>query len=433
MFRLIVEPEHGLIDTPRTIRVTGVPPGDEVVISATTVRQGIRWTGYAVFQADASGKVDTALHAPLENRESTTYHSTSRMGLIWSQIPQLDSARQLFNQSVFDPLRTQVSAQSGLLSDSVEMLQTLVDDGVKRIEVEEDDLCGTIFVPAGEGPFPAIVVLNGSGGGINEPRAALYASRGYLAFALGYFKAPGRSDFISNTELRYFENAINWLRENYRPKGSFVAVSGQSRGGELALLLGATFPQIVSAVIAYVPSAFVHSAQNAADPELGREGPTWLLDGKPLPHIWEGNRYASWEPYDDGPAPHRHELAMRTALEDTDAIERARIRVERIRAPILLLSGGDDGSWPSSLYCQQIVDRLKAHDFPYEVRWLDIEKAGHQILFPFVPTTQNIHIHPVSMIEHTSGGEAEADAQANEQSWAEVRLFLGRAFNKGRV
>src|SRR5699024_9723653 len=112
MFRLIVEPEHGLVDTPRTIRVTGVPPGDEVVINATTVRQGIRWTGYAVIQADASGKVDTALHDPLEDRESTTYHSTSRMGLIWSQIPQLDSARQLFNQSVFDPLRTQVSAQS---------------------------------------------------------------------------------------------------------------------------------------------------------------------------------------------------------------------------------------------------------------------------------------------------------------------------------
>lgn len=112
------------------------------------------------------------------------------------------------------------------------------------------------------------MILNGSGGGINEPRAALYASRGHAAFALAYFKAPGLSDYISNTPLEYFQTGLRWLRKTVKPKNDFVAITGQSRGGELVLLLGATFPKEVSAVVAYVPGAVVHSGQNACDPKI---------------------------------------------------------------------------------------------------------------------------------------------------------------------
>jgi poly(3-hydroxybutyrate) depolymerase len=35
-------------------------------------------------------------------------------------------------------------------------------------EVREDGVVGTRFTPAGEGRHPALVVLHGSGGGINK-------------------------------------------------------------------------------------------------------------------------------------------------------------------------------------------------------------------------------------------------------------------------
>jgi uncharacterized protein YciW/fermentation-respiration switch protein FrsA (DUF1100 family) len=272
-----------------------------------------------------------------------------------------------------------------------------------------------------------VLILNGSGGGINEPRAALYASHGYAAFALAYFKAPGLSDYISNTPLEYFERALAWLRRRVEPLHDFVAVSGQSRGGELALLLGATFPEAVSAVIGYVPGAVVHSAQNAADPAIGREGPTWLYRGQPLPHLWEGNRTASWAPFDEGPAPHRHERAIRTALQDADAVARARIRVERTRGPILLLSATDDGSWPSGDYARMVTAKLAEVRHPYPVRHFDYEGAGHAIVFPYVPTTQLVYAHPVSGRISTGGGEPRANARADAQSWAAVRRFLADA------
>lgn len=417
---LSIEPADALIDVPRHIVARGAAPGAEVLIATATSRAGVIWRAEARFVADANGEVDLNRDAPV----SGSYDGLSPMGLIWSQAPDVAGRRETFNQPVTDALQTEATAQSGGQSASARFTQRLAAEGVTRQDVREDGLVGTLYLPAGPGPHPAVMIMNGSGGGINEPRAALYASHGYAAFALGYFKAPGLSDYISNTPLEYFQRGLQWLRRTVKPAHDFVAISGQSRGGELVLLLGATFPEEVSAVIGYVPGAVVHSGQNAADPKIGREGPTWLLDGKPLPHVWENNRTASWKPFDDGPAPHRHERAILTALQDPDAVARARIQVERIKGPIMLLSATDDGSWPSSLYSKMVRDTLEDAGHPHAVRWLDFQDGGHLIVFPYVPTTQMVYAHPVSGKISTSGGNPKDNARADEQSWAGVLQFL---------
>jgi len=421
---LEIAPADALIDEARHITVRGLRPGEIITLTTQTPRgRGVLWASQAAFAADADGTVDLGRDAPV----SGSYEGVSPMGLLWSQCPVDVPSRELFHADATQPLRTQVVVEAGGGEARAELVQRLAAPGVTRRELREDGLVGTLYLPPGPGPHPAVMVLNGSGGGINEPRAALYASRGYAALALGYFKAPGLSDYISNTPLEYFERGLRWTHANLRPAHGFVALSGQSRGGELVLLLGATFPELVSAVIGYVPGAVVHSAQNAADPAIGREGPAWLLGGKPLPHVWENNRTASWAPFDEGPAPHRHERAILTALQDPDAVARARILVERIRGPVMLLSGSDDGSWPSSLYSRMVADKLAECGHPHEVAHLDFEAAGHAILFPYVPTTQMVYAHPVSGRISTTGGTPAANAVADEQSWAGVRAFLVRA------
>ncbi|ALS67361.1 acyl-CoA thioester hydrolase/BAAT C-terminal domain-containing protein [Pandoraea apista] len=431
---LTATPADALIDVPRHLVVHGASPGAHVTLTARTARAGgVVWYAEATFKADAQGVVDVSRDAPV----SGSYQGVSAMGLIWSQVPEDGKSRDVFPQPVMAPLVTTVVAQAGrtagqnedngAVSSSVSFTQRLAADGVTRREVREDGLVGTLYLPPGDGPHPAVMILNGSGGGINEPRAALYASHGYAAFALGYFKGPGLPDYISNTPLEYFAKGMDWLRRTVKPAHDFVALSGQSRGGELVLLLGATFPDAVSAVVGYVPSALIHSAQNACDPAIGREGPTWLLDGKPLPHIWENNRTASWAPFDEGPAPHRHAKAMLTALNDAEAVERARIPVEKIQGPVMLLSAEDDGSWPSSRYSRMVAERLAAHAHPYPVEHLDFDRAGHAIVFPYVPTTQLVYAHPVSGKISTGGGEPPANAHADERSWTAVQAFLARA------
>ncbi|WKZ83921.1 CMD domain protein [Ralstonia pickettii] len=430
-FALGVTPTDDLIDVSRSIVVTGLAPGAQVGIVAQTRRgNGVLWHSRAAFVADAQGTVDLTRDAPV----SGDYTGVSAMGVIWSQRPEDGKAREVFPLAATEPLTTTLTATANGESIHARFVQRLAAPGVTRHDVRapenEHGLVGTLYLPdpyAHPGPRPAVLILNGSGGGINEPRAALYASHGYAAFALAYFKAPGLSDYISNTPLEYFERALAWLRKRVEPLHDFVAVSGQSRGGELALLLGATFPEAVSAVIGYVPGAVVHSGQNAADPAVGREGPTWLYRGQPLPHLWEGNRTATWAPFDEGPAPHRHERAIRTALQDADAVARARIRIERARGPVLLLSATDDGSWPSSDYSRMVTTKLAEVRHPYPVQHFDYEGAGHAIVFPYVPTTQLVYAHPVSGRISTGGGEPRANARADAQSWAAVLRFLASA------
>ena len=268
-----ITPLDDLIDVQRIIRIEGLAAGEKVTVTSSTPRSQQRtWHSQASFEADAQGVVDLSQQAPV----SGSYQEVSSMGLIWSQEPSDPSAAVVFPDNVLEALVTTIEVQTqnqGLLKGT--LIQRLAREGVQRIEVREEGLVGTLFLPEGEGPWPAVMILNGSGGGINEPRAALYASHGYMAFALAYFKAPGLSDYISNTPLEYFKKGLDWLRSQYKPYKNFVALNGQSRGGELVLLLASLYPKDVSAVIAYVPGAVVHSGQNAADPAVGREGPAW--------------------------------------------------------------------------------------------------------------------------------------------------------------
>ncbi len=424
--QLEISPQTALIDVPRSITLRGLTPGQRVTLQTRTLRgPQVEWTSAASFLADDQGNVDLTRQAPVDG----SYSGVSAMGLIWSQTQTIaDAPHDPFAAEPSAALTTEVHAR---LEDgtalSSHFVQQLAAEGVTRREIRDEGLSATLFTPATPGPHPVVMVLNGSGGGINEPRAALYASRGYAALAVGYFKSPGRSDYISDTHLEYFETALQWIHRELQPKDGFVALSGQSRGGELVLLLGSLFPDMVKAVIGYVPSALVHCAQNACDPAKGREGPAWIFRGQPLADIWTNNRTASWAPWDEGPEPRRHTAAMLTALQDADAVERARIRVERIDGPVMLLSATDDGSWPSSLYGKMVKDHLSANHHPYPVEHHDWEGGGHAILFPYVPTTYLFYAHPVSKRLSTSGGTPAVNAQANEESWIAVQAFLARA------
>ncbi len=426
-----VEPADGLIDEPRRIVVSGLSPDEIVAITARTMRAGgVEWMGQARFMADADGVIDLTRDAPVGG----DYAEVAAMGLIWSQQPVASTSAELFADDVMQPLVTTLTVDTAASEHSEATLrQHFAAPGVQRREIRDEGLVGTLFTPAGDGPHPVVVVLNGSGGGINEPRAALLASRGYQAFALGYFKAPGLSPFITETPLEYLETGLLWVRRELQPKDGFVAVSGQSRGGELALLLGATFPDLVSAVIAFVPGAMVHGAQGAGDPARGGwQGVTWTQGGTPLPHLWQNNEAVHWHPWAGDAPPDRHHSVFFEGLKDTALAERARIPVEKIAAPVLLISGRDDRAWPSSLYSRMVVSTLSRHAHPHLVRHLDFNDAGHAINLPIVPSTQLSRLHPVSKVPYTNGGTPSGNAAANDGSWRGMLSFLDEIIGAAR-
>ncbi len=422
--RILAEPYAATIDVTRRIGLRGFAPGERVALTAT-LRQNdaSTWRSEAVFVADAGGLVDVATAAPLAG----TYAGASPMGLVWSMRQTGEPVAQgtPFDQTAVQTVRLAAVAESGTAEGSFE--QHFVAAGVEVVPVRESGMVATLFAPSGGGSHPLVVMLSGSGGGLMEARAALFAAHGYAALALGYFGAAGLPPTISETRLEYFESALRWARRTLAPAGGFIAVAGVSRGGELALLLGATMPDEIDAVIAYVPSSVTNGVLNAGRPGESRHAPSWSWRGRNLPVLAADNPRADWALFDDAPAPKRQTPAFLAALQDAQAVARSSIAVERIKGPVMLISGRDDGLWPSARFAELVEERLAAAKHPYAVAHLCYGDAGHAIGYPHVPTTVLARAHPVSGVELAYGGTAEGNARAGAKSWPAVLEFLDAA------
>ncbi len=112
-----------------------------------------------------------------------------------------------------------------------------------------------------------------------------------------------------------------------------------------------------------------------------------------------------------------YKKALRKVKEDHPAI----IKAEHINGPILLTSGTDDLVWPSASMNEKIVERLKKKRFPYSVKHLYFEDAGHNIRPPYFPTSER------KSRKIAYGGKTEADAIAAQTFWRELLLFLEKS------
>ncbi|MGO4278467.1 acyl-CoA thioester hydrolase/BAAT C-terminal domain-containing protein [Cupriavidus sp. RAF20_2] len=425
--RIDIAPADALVDVPREITLRGFN-GDECVALAATLNHpdGSQWESQAMLTADADGTVSVSATAPV----SGDWIVADATAPVWAMRRLRAPTRPAWSEGTA-PLEIALTAtgQYGAQARAQYTLRFLAP-GVTHRPVREAGLSGTLYTPASPGPHPAVLVLAGSGGGMHEQRAALYASHGYAALALGYFKAPGRPDHIDDTPLEYFETALRWMHDRLAPRHGFVAISGVSRGGELALLLASCFPALVSAVVAYVPSAVVHGTLRAGHPDKPRDATAWTWRGAPLPNVWRDNPDADWHAFDHPPAPGqpvRQAAAFHTPLRNAVAMARARIPVENILGPVLLISGTDDGFWPSTLYSEQVADVLGQRKNGAPVEHVRGEGAGHAIGLPQLPATLIAKPHPVAGLLLDGGGTAMANARASAISWARVVNFLADA------
>lgn len=420
--RLTVSPKTGPLWQRRSIRVSGARPGALVTLVAETERNGVPWASRVVLLADTHGRVDLATDAPV----SGDFRVADPMGVFWAQHREAQGGPQPEPIDPTIPVRTRLTATSDGQASTVDVSQWLVADGVTRRDVREDGLVGSVYTPADPGPHPTVIVLNGSGGGLNEARAAVYASRGIQAFALGYFRAPGLTDYISRTPLELFERALTFSTAALNPLGGRPFVSGQSRGGELTLQLASMFPDRVAGIVPVVPLHLRSSAQGAADPLEGWDSPTWTWRGEPLEYLFDGNTAVTWQPWSGGPPPSRHSDVYVTAMDDPQRVAASRIEIERFRGPVATVSGQDDRAWPSSWAARSVMATLDTHGHNAERLLLDYEDAGHSITIPYMPATEIDRIHPVSGVRYSNGGTPRGNAFASADSFERICDFIHR-------
>jgi len=285
---------------------------------------------------------------------------------------------------------------------------------VTRREVREAGVVGVVVTPDGE-PSGSVVVLSGSGGGVPEGYAARLAESRLIAFALGYFGAPGLPTALVEIPIDGVARGIDWFRDAYLGGGP-ASVMGSSKGAELALLLGAHLGDAIDRVVAVAPSSVAWYGLDQTDPASG-ERSSWTFAGRPVPFL----PYARDAQPGRGPDGMRLDMCYDLSRYDAAQVDDATIPVEHCRGAILLLSGSDDHMWPSASFAERIVDRLRMNGREAHVTSVVYPDAGHAFLHRAFYPNVTADGRPI----WDFGGNEQADAAAAADAWPRIVSFVG--------
>jgi dienelactone hydrolase len=294
---------------------------------------------------------------------------------------------------------------------------------VTKRPVRNGGLVGVLATPDGAGPAPGVLLLGGAEGGLHERDAEVLAAQGFTVLALAYFGMAGMPPGLVDIPVEYFSRGLDLLAAEPRA-GERFGVTGASRGGEAALLIGA-YDERIAAVISVVGSGVLTPGidfrrGNLLD--ILAAGPaSWTVRGERLaylPHVIPDEmraRIAQGKPV-------RLALAFPPPPDDPAELAKVAIPVERTRGAVLLLSANDDGGWPSTRYSRVAFDRLTGagHPFPFRHHVFD---AGHLIAGP-PGTAMMSTTSPGPGVTFEHGGTPAANTAARALAWQETVVFF---------
>ncbi|MFO0550918.1 MAG: acyl-CoA thioester hydrolase/BAAT C-terminal domain-containing protein [Polyangiaceae bacterium] len=400
---------------PLELVATNLEAGETVVLHAELGS----FSSESTFAADADGVVDTSRDAPA----SGSYTGVDVDGFLWSMSSDASNAQ-------FGEVLSVSLLRNGTSAATANVTRLAVAPGVTKTEVPSSaGFVGVVYTPVEPGPHPVVIGFGGSEGGLwfGDRTAALYASLGYIAVGVAYFGVAGTPSGLTDVPLEYFQSVFDYLPQIEGADPARVAVMGASRGGELALLLGATYPQ-VSAVVAVVPSGYVWGSAS----QVNAFG--WTLAGVGVPYVPSANANPVITTASDGKPIYalRETFNASIAAATPEELDAATIRVEDTSGPVLLIAGDDDQLWPSCVLGEVARARLESsgHTASFGDELVCYPNSGHftNPLNAGYPMTRGALSYNAQYgVYFAMGGTAEGLGRAARASFDRVRTFLAES------
>ncbi|XP_029103429.1 acyl-coenzyme A thioesterase 4-like isoform X1 [Scleropages formosus] len=414
---LTVQPSRGLVDEKFVITVKHLPPKQEVTLySLHECENGNFWEAFGHYVSDPQGAVSGTDDASVGG----TYEGIEPMGLLWSMrpVPGSKPGLRLRKKNVQTPVVVQIFVYMGHLNqgfrEQVALACSPVErwymaPGVQRVDVTDPLVRGTLFLPPGPGPFPAILDMWGIGGGLVEYRSALLASHGFVSMTLEYHSVK---KVKADIHLLHFEKAFRILQEHPLVASECVALLGLSYGCYISLYMAVHSEVAKPRCCVCINGSHVKSTKTAFAPAL-----EFFKQNMSKMHIDKEN-CVIWKDI------------LLPISSDLDT----KLDVRKIKCPLLFVNGLDDQSLPAAESAEDMHMMMEKAGNSHLLTVLSYPKTGHLIEPPYSP-----HCHASIFFLDSSlymmmlwGGQSKPHADAQEQSWRKILEFLQQHLYYGK-
>lgn len=165
------------------------------------------------------------------------------------------------------------------------------EETVVSIDGGEYEIPATVCMPVGEGPFPAVVMLHGTGSNREEAGNGYLYAAPVLAEKYGIatirIDFPGNGDSTADYMLYNFDSAVsdaaaaaNYMASLDKIDGDKIGVMGWSQGGTDALLACAWHPEIFKSLVTWAgaPDMMLDGFFAPSDYEEAKENGFFVME-----------------------------------------------------------------------------------------------------------------------------------------------------------
>ncbi|KAK6766702.1 hypothetical protein RB195_026156 [Necator americanus] len=356
--------------------------------------------GSGIFRANELGEIDLTRMAPIRG----TYTGIRPMGLFEGMLPCEDFRYgDYFKCTPPNPLKCEIELRNrtGKVLYSLPIIKRWMHPDVIRREIDEDGLCGTLFKPPGDGPFPTILDICGTGGGLNEQKGATLSAEGFCVLSLAFFQYKTLIEDLNDLDMNYFKKAIHWLIALPFTKNE-IGIQGVSLGGLLVNMLAVRNPEIVAVCSingTHILGETTKIKENGVDLPYGET---------PVEKIYFLNQT----------------LCNDRAVKEMTYTEDADIKVETApkRTAFRYVASLDDLSTPSIFVTRLHEKKLKDTGHYVEV---DFAPGGHLMEPPYFPSQPFVYAKFTGCY-HAYGGEPCLHGASQNKIWPNTIAFFKR-------
>ena len=294
---------------------------------------------------------------------------------------------------------------------------------MKTFLLKEDGFCGTFY--KGTKYFEKAIIFM-SGSGISQKQAQLSASflvkQGYSVLVLGFYKWRGLPREMFGIPVEYVHSAINWLLSYQEQRIKKIAIIGTSTGAGYALLCSSLLMEI-SCVIAISP--FDHVMEGVDRKFRKTDRSTYTYKGQDItftPNTLLSNSILSLLRQARNNKKYTLRRIIRYFYDMNPPIPSSRIKIENMKADILIIAAQDDDMWPADEAASRMEEILLKFNYPYRVKSIVYEKASH--LLGYIPTLNLLNKILVKTTIAAEKNYPKECENARKDSVQQILLFL---------